>query len=109
MKYMKSKISFLPILLLLVLLSCNSSNGKDYTDGDYYAEVKYHNPKTDKKSTYTLKVRVEDSKLIRMYWSNGGWLDDSHFTPPDISSGEAKFTTDKKYIYRVKIIERVKK
>ena len=95
---------------MLLIISCNSyGSNKKYDDGDYYAEVKYHNPKTDKKSTYTLKVSIEDNKLIRIYWSNGGWLDDSHFTPPDISSGEAKFTTDKKYIYRVKIKERVKK
>jgi len=105
---MKQKISFIA-LLLLFLLSCNENrNNKQnnvYSDGKYLAEIKYHNPKTGTKSTYTLKVKIEDDKLIKIFWSNGGWLDDSHFTPPDISSGKASFKSDKGYRYNVRIID----
>ncbi|MFT4224420.1 hypothetical protein [Dysgonomonas sp.] len=102
------------LLLLFSLSSCTGSsrsseyrNTKDkytYVDGDYYAEVKYYNPKTETRSTYTLKVRVKEDKLVTLYFPNGGWLDDSHFTPPDISTGIASFTTDRKYEYDVTIL-----
>ncbi|WP_163268652.1 hypothetical protein [Dysgonomonas sp. 216] len=52
-----------------------------------------------------MKVKIEDDKLVKIFWSNGGWLDDSHFTPPDISSGKVSFVSDKGYRYRVKIID----
>jgi len=105
---MKSKLSILPVVVLFLFLSCkgNSNNKERYTysDGKYLAEVKYHNPKTGTHSTYTLKVEIENDVLIRIYWSNGGWLDDSHFMPQDISSGKAIFTSDKGYKYVAKIL-----
>ena len=42
--------------------------------------------------------------MTEIHWPNGGWLDDSHFTPPDISNGEASFTSDIGADYNVKII-----
>lgn len=105
------------VLFFSLSISCtggssSSSHNKTndnymYVDGDYYAEVKYYNPKTGKRSTYTLKVEVKNDKLVKIYWSNGGWLDDSHFTPPDISSGIAFFTSDRDYRYVVTILEDV--
>lgn len=102
------------ILLLSLSTSCTGrvSNLSDntakseqtYTDGYYYAEVKYYNPKTETRSTYTLRVRVKDNKLVTLYFPNGGWLDDTHFTPPDISTGKASFTTDRNYHYEACII-----
>ncbi|GHV38880.1 hypothetical protein FACS1894179_02950 [Bacteroidia bacterium] len=112
----ESKI-YLPILLILLfsLSSCTGrsssssyNNTKDdytYVDGDYYAEVKYHNLKTGTRSTYTLKVKIKEDKLVTIYWNNGGWLDNSHFTPPDISTGNATFTSDRDYRYEVTILE----
>ncbi|MFV0312923.1 MAG: hypothetical protein ACK5KN_14915 [Dysgonomonas sp.] len=113
---MNQKLTYIITLLLLFSLSSctgrssssSNDNTKDkytYVDGDYYAEVKYYNPKTGTYSTYTLKVRIKEDKLVTIYWANGGWLDDSHFTPPDISTGKASFTTDRDYRYKVKIIE----
>lgn len=97
--------------MLFLLLSCkgNSNNNSQhytYADGEYTAEISYYNPKTRTQSEYTLNVEIEDDKLVKIYWSNGGWLDDSHFTPPDISTGEAFFKSDKGYQYRVRVVER---
>ena len=47
---------------------------------------------------------MEDNELVKIYWPNGGWLDNSHFSPPDISDGEATFESDKGVEYTVKII-----
>ncbi|PXV66812.1 hypothetical protein CLV62_10472 [Dysgonomonas alginatilytica] len=103
---MKSKLSLIPIFVLFLLLSCKgNSNRYVYSDGEYNAEINYYNPKTGSKSTYTLKIEIEDDKLVKIYWSNGGWLDNSHFTPPDISKGIARFTSDKGYRYLVTILD----
>ncbi|MFV0328545.1 MAG: hypothetical protein ACK5KL_01785 [Dysgonomonas sp.] len=112
---MSQRLTYLiTIILLFSLPSCtgrssslNHNSTKDkytYVDGDYYAEVKYYNPKTGTRSTYTLKVRIKEDKLVTLYFSNGGWLDDSHFTPPYISTGKATFTTDRDYRYEVTIL-----
>jgi len=105
------------ILLFSLSTSCTGrSISSDYSstkdectcvDGDYYTEVKYHNPRTGTHSTYTLRVRIKDNKLVTIYFPNGGWLDDTHFTPPDISTGKAKFTNDRNYHYEVSIINSV--
>lgn len=82
--------------------SNNESNS--YPEGSYCAGVTYYNPNTQKQSEYTLNVEVENGKLVKIFWSNGGWLDDTHFTPPDVSSsGDCSFTTDKGYQYNVSI------
>ena len=95
--------------MLFLLFSCkgnsDSKQNNVYPDGKYVAEIKYYNPKTGTRSTYTLKVKIEDDRLVKIFWSNGGWLDDSHFMPPDISSGDASFTSDKGYRYNVRIID----
>jgi len=112
---MTQKLTYIiTVILLFSLPSCtgkssssNYNNTKDdytYVDGDYYAEVKYHNPKTGTRSTYTLKVRIKEDKLVTLYFPNGGWLDDSHFTPPNISTGTTSFTTDRDYRYDVTIL-----
>lgn len=105
---MKSKLSLIPIFILFLFLSCKgNSNNYTYSDGDYNAEIEYYNPKTSKSSIYTLKVEIEDDKLVKIYWSNGGWLDNSHFTPPNISSGVARFTSDRGYRYNTKIVSKI--
>lgn len=114
MNYSSSILLVTLILLFSLSTSCTGrvSNLSDntakseqtYTDGYYYAEVKYYNPKTETRSTYTLRVRVKENKLVTLYFPNGGWLDDGHFIPPDISTGRASFTTDRNYHYAVCII-----
>jgi hypothetical protein len=82
--------------------SYSDENG--YSDGTYCAEIDYYYSETGTSSTYTLLVEIENNELTVIHWPNGGWLDDSHFTPPDISSGEASFSSDRGVDYTVKII-----
>jgi hypothetical protein len=75
-----------------------------YKDGKYCAEVTYYYNKTGTSSRYTLKVEIESNELVKIFWPNGGWLDHSHFNPPDISDGNARFESDQGVEYSVKII-----
>ena len=83
----------------------NNEKESGYKDGTYSAEIEYYNPETGTSSTYTLDVEIEDNELTVIHWPNGGWLDDSHFTPPNISSGNASFTSDEGYEYEVSILD----
>lgn len=76
-----------------------------YPDGTYDATIRVYNPNTGHNATYTLEVEVEveNEELTKIYWNNGGWLDDSHFSPADISDGTASFTDDRGYEYRVEL------
>lgn len=74
---------------------------EEYPDGTYTAEVDYYNPETGTSSTYTLDVEVENGELTVIHWPNGGWLDESHFTPEDITSGSCSFTSDEGNEYTV--------
>lgn len=76
-----------------------------YVDGTYCAEIDYYYPKSGTRSTYTLEVEIEDNQLTKIYWPNGGWLDDSHFYPPEIEDGYAEFTSDRGVEYSVEITE----
>jgi hypothetical protein len=78
----------------------------EYPDGTWCADVEYYNPRTGTDNTYTLDVEVEDGELIQINWPNGGWLDESHFSPEDISSGECSFTSDEGYEYTVTLNEK---
>lgn len=73
-----------------------------FTSGLFTAEVEYHNPRTGYTATYTLDVQVTDGYLEKIFFNNGGWLDDSHFTPPRFSIlGNAEFTSDRGYQYKI--------
>lgn len=72
-------------------------------DGVHSAEVEVYNPNTGHTGTYTLDVEVENGELVKIYWDNGGWLDESHFTATDISNGTASFTDDEGREYEVTI------
>jgi len=110
---MRHKLFLLTIISTLILFGCggkgssNQGNYNDdygYKDGTHCAEIEYYYYKTETRSTYTLEVEIEDNELTKIYWPNGGWLDDSHFYPPDISDGYATFTSDRGIEYSVKII-----
>lgn len=75
----------------------------DYPDGTYCAEVEYYNPNTGTRRSYDLDVEVQNGDLVHIDWPNGGWLDSTHFSPDNISSGEVRFTSDKGYRYTVTI------
>lgn len=75
-----------------------------YPDGTYCAEVEYYNPDTGTRNTYTLNVEVENNEVTEIHWPNGGWLDDSHFSPEELDSdGSCSFTSDKGYEYTIQI------
>lgn len=116
-------LSLIFLIFLVVLSSCRNSTEKrsstnsyeeessfgtvdyGYEDGTYCAEIEYYNPRTGTRSTYTLEVEIEDNELTKIYWPNGGWLDDSHFYPPHIEDGHAEFTSDRGVEYSVEITE----
>ena len=110
---MKNRV-FQSFIMTIVFLTINGCGNKSrttsdyqeqgYVDGTYCAEVDYYNSNTGTSSTYTLEVEIENNELTVIHWPNGGWLDDSHFTPTDISSGEASFTSDRGIEYKVRII-----
>lgn len=75
-------------------------------NGTYCAEVEYYNPNTGIRKTYDLDVEVEDGYLVQINWPNGGWLDGTHFSSEDISSGECSFRSDRGYRYTVRLGER---
>lgn len=102
---------FLQVLFsIFLIVGCNnssrhsSSSKNDFEDGEYCAEIHYYYSKTWTSSDYTLLVEVEDGKLIKILWSNGGWLDDTHFEPPNIEDGTTEFTSYKGVEYSVNII-----
>lgn len=75
-----------------------------YPDGTYCATINYDNPNTGTSSTYTLNVEVVNNQLTQINWNNGGWLDDSHFTPPELNeNGYCMFRSDMGYEYHVHI------
>ncbi|CAM4172807.1 hypothetical protein FLAN108750_13875 [Flavobacterium antarcticum] len=81
-----------------------STNSEAYSDGTYSADVDYYNPDTGTNSTYTLNVEVENNEVTVIYWPNGGWLDDSHFSPQELdSNGSCSFISDKGYEYSIHI------
>ena len=116
---MKKKIwTFFLITLILCNIGCNnrssseSSNDSDeyysendgYEDGTYCADVTYYNPNTGTRNTYTLEVEVESNELIKIYWNNGGWLDEDHFNAQELDGdGTCSFTSDKGYEYEIEI------
>lgn len=76
-----------------------------YPDGLYCAEIEYYYPVTNTQATYTLEVEIEGDYLVKIDFSNGGWLDESHFDAVEISSGIADFTSDRGAEYTVEITE----
>lgn len=103
--------------LLLLNIGCNnrSSESSDdideyyteedgYEDGTYCADVTYYNPNTGTNNTYTLEVEVESNELVKIYWNNGGWLDEDHFYAETLDdNGYCSFTSDKGYEYEIQI------
>lgn len=111
---------FYLLFILLLFLQCSNNNDSqvnsndttitlsdgDYQDGTYCAEIEYYNPDTGTRNTYNLDVEVESGELTVIHWPNGGWLDDSHFTPQDVSGGSCSFTSDRGYQYTVTLVSK---
>lgn len=106
------------ILLLLVFSSCKQNDSKpnslvteteqtqeEFLDGKYCAEIDYYNPDSGNNTNYTLPVEVENGELVKLEWSNGGWLDSSHFDAPDVTDGTATFEDDRGRQFEVKLLK----
>jgi hypothetical protein len=104
------------ILFFIILLSCkstvssdNSSNSTkkdEFLNGSYCAKVDYYNSRTNFTNSYTLNIEVEDNKLVKINFPKGGWLDETHFTPPSFDDqGRASFSTIEGLKYEIKVIE----
>ena len=103
---------YLYFIMVFVFLSCKQESKQDeevvsktkISDGTHCADVTYYNPNTGTKNTYTLNVEVDNNELTKIYWGNGGWLDDSHFKPEELDKdGYCSFTSDRGYKYKVDI------
>jgi hypothetical protein len=76
----------------------------NYPDGTYCAEVSYYNPNTGTNTKNDFNVDVESKAVVKIQFPNGGWLDDSHFSPEELDeNGYCSFTSDKGYKYEVQI------
>lgn len=51
-----------------------------------------------------MSVEIDDNKLTVIHWPNGGWLDESHCKPPNISRGRAEFISERGHESQVKIV-----
>jgi hypothetical protein len=70
------------------------------------AKIRYTNKKSGVISNYTLNVEVKNNKLKTIYFRNGGWLDNSHFTEPEFNSkNETEFISDANAKYNVILID----
>jgi len=110
----KRNIWTLFIICLLLNFGCNNKSSDDideyysedngYEDGTYCADVTFYNPNTGTRNTYTLEVEVESNELVKIYWNNGGWLDEDHFYAQELDdNGTCSFTSDKGYKYNIEI------
>jgi hypothetical protein len=120
---MKIKTTELLLLIFLFILfeSCDnsSSNSEDSTntsekssvnddcgvdDGNHTASIDYYNPETGHQATYDLDVDVVDCEVTEINFNNGGWLDDSHFSPTELDSdGNCEIEDDRGREYTVHI------
>jgi hypothetical protein len=110
---MNQKLLLIPLSFLLSFCGYHASeDSEDYEiskafreDGTYCAEVTYYNSRTGKNSTYQLNVEIQDKMLVQIFWPNGGWLDEDHFSAVSINEdGYAEFTSDKNIDFTIQII-----
>lgn len=108
------------IAIITALTACNNKNSdqkprydlteslfrKGYKNGTYCAEIDYYYSETGSHTTYTFEVDIEENRLTYIHWPDGEWYDSSNFSSPDISDGEANFTSEMGAEYNIKIISR---
>ncbi len=113
---MRLRLIKLILLFVFITVGCGEKSGTSdsrsenerselkYRDGTFCAGVTYYNPSTGTRHTYKLNVEVEDNELTMIHWPNGGWLDDSHFTPVELDNdGSCSFTSDRGYQFDIQI------
>jgi hypothetical protein len=102
------KFCYLLLISLLLQFGCGDSNKKKTSakesedredtswkleDGDYCADVMYYNPRTGHKASYDLTVEIVNNTPTKIYFCNGGYLDD--FNSLELSENlQSSFTMD---------------
>jgi len=83
------------LLLLIILCSVTSCSLQSEVRCAY---VYIYNPKTGTESDLDLKVEIQDNKIVKIFWENGGWLDSSHFNTDNavLFDDYASFKDDRK-------------
>lgn len=61
-------------------------------DGRYKASVLYYNERTGTKSKYSLQVYVDDDRITKIYFPNGGYI---QVGSNSYTGGDLEFYTDK--------------
>lgn len=109
MRKLKVLIVLVAIMSLYACKKAESSSDSiidqvSVEEGTHCADVTYYNPKTGTRNTYSLNVEVENHEVTVIHWPNGGWLDESHFSPQELNrSGHCSFRSDKGYQFDVQI------
>ncbi|MFT4205399.1 MAG: hypothetical protein QM610_15960 [Chitinophagaceae bacterium] len=104
---------FLSVLCAVLLWGCSDGGNpadhaaihthvKSDTKDRRKATVEYYNPRSGNRSTYHgMEVLVEDGKVTCVYFPRGGFIDATHFDPPEPEDGEAEIVTDKGIHYKI--------
>ena len=89
----------------ILFLLCTVAKAQ-YSDGTYCAETSRYNPRTQKQSTYTQTVELEDEKVVQLNWPSGGYSDADDFEAKPIIGGKASLKDFSGILYTVKIIKK---
>jgi hypothetical protein len=98
------------LILLLLIIWLNACVGIEpfngtsckFDNGKHAATANYYNPDTKYSATYELEVYVLNCKIIRINFSNGGWLDKDHIQPVEIDRNcNAMLKDDRDRIWKV--------
>lgn len=84
------------LIFLLVIMFVFGLLISNEFDGKYCTIVTIEN--VDDPGDYNLTVEISDNKLIRIYFPNGGWLDETHFVPKEViveNDGYCSFEDDR--------------
>lgn len=78
---------------------------KMYNDGKYCAKVEYETLQGF--SETFIPVSVENGEVVKLYWSNGGQLDNTHFAGAIVhGDGSAYFTDDRDRTFYIQLLSR---
>lgn len=84
------------LLLVLIIIGMFLFNHYFSNDGKRCAYVSIYNPKTGTDSYYDLQVEISDNEVVKIYFENGGLIDESHFKGDNLLNGDyASFKDDR--------------
>jgi hypothetical protein len=91
-------------LYFITIISCNEGVNKKSTnkfkDGIYCSKILYSNSKTGFSNNYNLNIEIKENKIIKIFFKNG-YIDESHFSAPDLSNERAVITTYEGKIFNI--------